>query len=95
MSNNLQNSTSRENSRYTVSTIYVTFKKAKGAPISYMSICKPFEGDISPSIAIHCKDVGKSFFEPMKGSRSWGNLFLGRRKKVSAVQGVSFDVHRR
>ena len=58
------------------------------------SIREPAEEDTS-SIAIRCENVCKTFLEPMKGSRSWANLFLGRKKKVSAVHDVSFSVKKR
>lgn len=59
-----------------------------------MSAREPGEEDHSPT-AILCQNVWKTFLEPMNGSRSWSNFFLGRKKKVSAVQGASFEVQRR
>lgn len=49
---------------------------------------------VSPSVAIHCDHICKTFYEPLKGSRSWKNGFLGRKKKLIAVDQVSFDVYR-
>lgn len=49
---------------------------------------------VPTSPAIVCKNVYKTFLEPMEGSRSWDNFFLGKKKEVSAVKDVSFDVQR-
>ncbi|GGE21248.1 hypothetical protein GCM10011571_24170 [Marinithermofilum abyssi] len=45
-------------------------------------------------IAICCEAVCKSFFEPVEGSRSWRNGFLGEKKRVQAVDHVSLEVRR-
>jgi ABC-2 type transport system ATP-binding protein len=48
----------------------------------------------SSQIAVECQDVCKSFYEEIKGSRSWKNLFLGNKREVKAVDHISFQVHR-
>jgi ABC-2 type transport system ATP-binding protein len=45
-----------------------------------------------PCHAIHCQEVSKIFYEPVKGSRSWKNFFRGNKKAFSAVDHVSFTV---
>ncbi|MFC7442702.1 ABC transporter ATP-binding protein [Laceyella putida] len=46
-------------------------------------------------IAIRCEDVCKIFHEPIKGSRSLKNFFLGKNREIKAVDHVSFHVYRR
>jgi ABC-2 type transport system ATP-binding protein len=48
----------------------------------------------SSSVAIQCEDICKSFYEEIKGSRSWRNLFLGQKREVKAVDHVSFQIYR-
>lgn len=45
-------------------------------------------------LVIDCRGVSKHFFEPVEGSRSWRNLFLGERRLIRAVNQVSFQVYR-
>src|SRR5690606_28229691 len=45
-------------------------------------------------VVIDCQDVSKHFYEPVEGSRSWRNLFLGERRLIRAVNQVSFRVYR-
>jgi ABC-2 type transport system ATP-binding protein len=47
------------------------------------------------SVAISCRDVCKTFYEHVEGSRSWKNAFFGRKREVRAVDRVTFDVRRR
>ncbi|SEN59448.1 ABC transporter ATP-binding protein [Lihuaxuella thermophila] len=43
-------------------------------------------------VAISCRQISKTFYEPVKGSRSWKNGFLGRKRPLKAVDQVSFEV---
>jgi ABC-2 type transport system ATP-binding protein len=44
-------------------------------------------------VAIHCQHVHKTFYEPIKGSRSWKNGFFGQKRAVKAIDDVSFTVY--
>ncbi|MBH8598816.1 ABC transporter ATP-binding protein [Thermoactinomyces sp. CICC 10521] len=45
-------------------------------------------------VAVECRDVCKSFYEEIKDSRSWKNLFLGKKREVKAVHQISFQIRR-